>query len=103
MNLVVRPNLAGLRDIASFRRIDAGDDADALTVLRVLSDRGINPILPKHRGRVNFARPFGIGILEFLAFGRIAIVPPNLFDIRSVAFLDWFGIKGFFNDTATPE
>src|SRR6516225_8155752 len=76
VDFVVRPDLSGLGDIAGLGCVDASNNPDAFAMLRILTDRGVDPILPEHRGSIDLTGTLRIGILEFFALGWVAVVPP---------------------------
>src|SRR5205807_3035169 len=65
VDFVVAPDFAGLRDVAGPGRVNAGQDADAFAVFRVLANRDVNAVFVKDRCRVDFTDAFRGGVLEF--------------------------------------
>jgi len=78
MDLVIGPDLAGLRDVPGLGGINAREDTYAFAVLRVLTDRSVNPVLPEYRRGVNLTGALGIRVLELLPLRSIAVIPPDL-------------------------
>src|SRR5215469_9243368 len=103
MDLVVRPNLRRLGNITGFGCIDAGKNAYPFSVLRILTDGSINAILPENGRGIDFTGPFSIRVMNLLALGRVAIEPPDLFDVSAVPLLNWFRIKRVTDSVSTAE
>ena len=89
MDLIEGPNLCRLSDITGLGGIDTSQDPHALAMLRILSDRSINPVFPKHRAGVDFARTFGVRVLEPFTRRGIAVEPPYFLEVAAVAFFYW--------------
>src|SRR5437867_8860876 len=103
MNLIIAPNLAGGSDISFFRRVDAGQNANAFPMFGILADGDIHPVLVKNRRGVDFAGTFRGRVLEFFSLRRIAVKFPNRFEKAGVALFDWLGIEGVTKTVAAAE
>src|SRR2546425_5233946 len=103
MNLIIAPNLAGGSDISFFRRVDAGQNANAFPMFGILADGDIHPVFIEHWCSVDFARTFGGWIFEFFPLRRITVIFPNRFEKTGVALFDWLGIEGVTKTLAAAE
>src|SRR5882762_2953691 len=103
MNLVIAPDFARGSYISFFRRVNAGQDADAFAMLGILADRDIDPVLVENRRGVDFAGTFRRGVLEFFSLRRIAVIFPNCFQEAGVPFLNWLGIERVAKTVAAAE
>ena len=109
MNFFVIPDHAGLGDVAGFCCIEAAQMADAFAVFRVLSVGDVNAVFVKHRRRIDFARALrrkdicsADHLLSFV-FRRIAIGPPDFFQIIGVAFFHRLRIEGVTKSVAAAK
>src|SRR2546425_810265 len=76
----------------------------------ILADRHVNPVFPEDRGGNDLARAApsahsignGLAILHPV-FGRVAIVPPKLFQDAALAFFDRFRIEGVTDTVAAAK
>src|SRR5207247_790969 len=103
MNFVIAPNLAGGSNVSFFRRVDAGQDANAFPMFGFLADGDIHPVFIEHWCSVDFARTFGGWIFEFFPLRRITVIFPNRFEKAAVALFNRFGIEGVTKTVAAAE
>src|SRR6266404_3348872 len=103
MNLVIAPDFACGSYISFFRRVNAGQDADAFAMLGILADGNIDPVLVENRRGVDFAGTFRRRVLEFFPLGQIAVIFPNCFQEAGVPFLNWLGIEGVAKTVAASK
>src|SRR2546427_8678259 len=87
VDLVIAPDLSRRGDVSFSCGVDAGQNTNALAVLRVLADRDIDAVFVQHRCRVDFTRAFRSRVFEFFPLRRITIVLPNRLEDRGVPFL----------------
>src|SRR5690349_17485865 len=73
----------------------------------ILTGRDVNAIFPEDWRGVNFAGAFRGWIfvrgIILLVLGRIAIVPPNFFEVGSVAFFYGLGVESVAEAFAAAE
>src|SRR6266436_1101391 len=103
MNLVVAPDFARGSYISFFRRVNAGQDANAFAMLGILADGNIDPVLVENRRGVDFAGTFRRGVLEFFSLRRIAVIFPDRFEETGVTLLHRLGIEGVTKTVAAAE
>src|SRR6266581_4243945 len=103
MNFVIAPNLACGSDVSFLRRVDAGQDADALTMLGILADGDIDTVFVENGRGVDFTGTFGGRVLEFFPLRRIAVIFPNRFEETGVALFDRLGIERVAKPIAAAE
>src|SRR6266581_6958797 len=103
MNFVIAPNLACGSDVSFLRRVDAGQDADALTMLGVLADGDIDAVFVDNGRGVDFTGTFRGRVLEFFSLRRVAVKFPNRLKEAGVALLDGLGIEGVTKTVAAAE
>src|ERR1043165_3505570 len=72
-------------------------------MLRILPDGSINAVFPKNGAGIDLARTFCVGVSKFLTFRRVAIKPPDLFEVAGIAFFHRVGIESIANTIAAAK